>query len=91
MARALNPRGMLEAGEVADRWVALAMVKGRAKITYIVFRGMTKITYIVFRGRGKITCNFAGAGEITYDLGAAQILYFLKPRLKKQAPKYLKK
>ena len=81
MARALNPRGMLEAGEVADRWVALAMVKGRAKITYIVFRG-----------RGKITCNFAGAGEITYDLGGgSNTLFFKAAALKKQAPKYLKK
>ena len=83
---------MLEAGEVADRWVALAMVKGRAKITYIVFRGMTKITYIVFRGRGKITCNSLGAGEITYDMGGALKYFIFKATaLKKQAPKYLKK
>ena len=88
MARALNPRGMLEAGGVADRWVALAMVKGRAQITYIVFRGMTKITYIVFRGRGKITCNSLGAGEITYDLGGGSNTLFSKAAaLKKTSTK----
>ena len=72
---------MLEAGGVADRWVALAMVKGRAKITYIVFRG-----------RGTITCNLLGAEQITYAVGAgANTLFFKATALKKQAPTYLNK
>ena len=78
LSRALIPRGMLEASVVADIRVASAMVKGRGKITYIVFRG-----------RGKITCNLLGAGEITYDLGGGSNTLFFKATALKKNPQIL--